>query len=140
MEEKTQLEKACYEVIGEKYNEYYSLLSKLLILNPDIIKNNDPRFSAQFTLVLFDDEIKDKTHIVCELIEYLNMNKIDKKNEINEVKKLLVLDPVLNITHKIITVLKKLNDPNYSKLMRKVTIKYHTQLYYNMEGYSKRRI
>ncbi|MGC9779403.1 MAG: hypothetical protein HZR80_09200 [Candidatus Heimdallarchaeota archaeon] len=140
MEEKTQLEEACYIVIGEKYNEYYSLLSKLLILNPGIIKNNDPRFLAQFTMVLFDDEIKDKSHIICELIDYMDMNKVDKKNELNIARKLLDLDPVLNKTNKIITTLKKLPDPDYSKLMKKVAIKYQTQLYYNMEGYGKRRI
>lgn len=140
MEDKTQLEKACFEVVGEKHSEYYSLLSRLLILNPEFIKNSDPRFSAQFTLVLFDDEIEDKSHIICELLDYMEMNKVGKAYELSDAKELLTLDPILKNTNNIITTLKNLPDPNYSELMRKVTIKYQHQMYYNMQGYTKRRI
>ena len=140
MEGKTQLEKACYEIVGEKFGEYYALLSRLLILNPELIRNNDPRFSAQFTLILFDEEIMDKSHVVCELLDYMELNKIGKAYELSDAKELLTIDPVLNNTKSIINTLKNLPDPNYTQLMRKVPIKYQHQLYYNMIRYSKRRI
>ncbi|MCK5182893.1 MAG: hypothetical protein KAQ95_01220 [Candidatus Heimdallarchaeota archaeon] len=38
MKEKTILESACFEILGENYDAYYELLGNLLLLNPDYIQ------------------------------------------------------------------------------------------------------
>lgn len=71
---KTLLENACIEVVGEKNEEYYQLLSNLLLLNYSFIQKNDSRLSAKVTAILFDDEFIDKSHLICEFIENAELN------------------------------------------------------------------
>jgi len=139
LKEKTQLEIACAEIIGDDTNQYYEILSNLLIMNPQLLKKGDTRLSAQFTSILFSDEVDDKAHLICSIIETID----DKSNDkyVEQAKQLLEIDPVLDITKQIIDKLKSLPDPNYSEIMRKVNIKHEMKMY--RKGYAsptRRRI
>lgn len=140
MDNKTQLEVACENALGENYSEYYEVLSELLVLNPNLLKENDTRFSAQLTFILFNDETKDKPQLVNELLES-NENRLKTKTEVIEhTKKLLDMDPEFIVTDKIIAELKKIDDPNYTELMRKVNTKYEMKMYFSGETTFRRRI
>lgn len=141
MKEKTPLETACNEILGEDYGQYYNVLSNILILNPNLVKENDPRLSAKVTSILFNEELKDKVHIICEYLENPELNINFSLTEIDYTKILLEMDPELINTSEIITFMKHLPDPNYSEIMRKVPIKYGARLYRSRnDGYTKRRI
>ena len=133
MKEKTQLEIACTEVVGDSTNQYYNILSNLLIMNPQLLKKNDTRLSAQFTSILFSDEAEDKAHLICSIIE--TIDKETKDQYVEQAKHLLEIDPVLDVTKQIIDKLKTLPDPNYSEIMRKVNIKNEIKLYRNRHGF-----
>ena len=139
MKERTQLEIACAEVVGDYTNQYYDLLSNLLIMNPHLLKDDDTRLTAQLTSILFSEEVEDKAHLICSIIE-----SIDTKSDdifVKQAKLLLEIDPVLDTTKQIIDKLKALPDTNYSEIMRKVNIhKHEMKLYRKGSGYVKRRI
>lgn len=139
MKERTQLEIACAEVVGDYTNQYYNLLSNLLIMNPHLLKDDDTRLTAQLTSILFSEEVEDKAHLICSIIE-----SIDTKSDdifVKQAKLLLEIDPVLDTTKQIIDKLKALPDTNYSEIMRKVNIhKHEMKLYRKGSGYVKRRI
>ena len=139
MKERTQLEIACAEVVGDYTNQYYDLLSNLLIMNPHLLKEDDTRLTAQLTSILFSEEVEDKAHLICSIIE-----SIDTKSDdifVKQAKLLLEIDPVLDTTKQIIDKLKALPDTNYSEIMRKVNIhKHEMKLYRKGSGYVKRRI
>ncbi|NHJ33494.1 MAG: hypothetical protein FK732_11595 [Asgard group archaeon] len=105
--EKTYLENACSEIIGKNYNNYYDILSNLLLLNPDFIQKSDPRLSAKVTAILFDDRLKEKPHLICEFIENPELNMEFNVQEIKYTKRLLDLDPELTNTSMIIDLLKQ---------------------------------
>ncbi len=107
MVEKTALEIACVEVVGETSKEYYQLLSNLLLLNFSFIQKNDPRLSAKVTAILFDDELTDKSHLICEFIENAELNKAFSKSDVEKTKKLLDRDPKLTNSILIADKLKK---------------------------------
>jgi len=138
MKEKTQLEIACEKVVGTETSQYYKLLSDLLIMNPHLLKNDDTRLSAQITSILFSNEIEDKAHLICSIIETIDVQSKDKYVE--QAKLLLEIDPVLDVTKQIVEKLKTMPDPNYSEIMRKVNIKHEMKLYRNRDGYVKSRI
>jgi hypothetical protein len=138
LKEKTQLEIACEEVVGTETNQYYSILSDLLIMNPHLLKDDDTRLSAQLTSILFSEEVEDKAHLICSIIETFDLQSKDKYVE--QAKSLLEIDPVLEITKQIIEKLKNLPDPNYSEIMRKVNIKHELKLYRDQAGYTKSKI
>lgn len=138
LKERTQLEIACAEVVGDYTNQYYNLLSNLLIKNPHLLKEDDVRLSAQFTSILFSDEVEDKAHLICSIIETIDTKSKDKF--VKHVKILLEIDPVLDITKQIVDKLKSLPDPNYSEIMRKVNIKHEMKIYRKGYGYVRRRI
>ncbi|MCE7745124.1 MAG: hypothetical protein GPJ52_08335 [Candidatus Heimdallarchaeota archaeon] len=139
MKERTQLEIACAEVVGDNTNQYYNLLSNLLIMNPHLLKEDDTRFTAQFTSILFSEEVEDKAHLICSVIETIDTKSEDKY--VKQAKLLLEIDPVLEITKQIIDKLKSLPDTNYSKIMRKVNIhKHEMKIFRRGSGYTKRRI
>ncbi|NHK30800.1 MAG: hypothetical protein FK730_05575 [Asgard group archaeon] len=140
MKEKTPLETACYEVMGENYGQYYNVLSNILILNPNLVKQNDSRLSAKVTSILFDEELIDKVHIICEYLENPELNINYSPTEIDYTKILLEMDPELNNTSEIIIFLKHLPNPKYSDIVKKVPIKHELKLYRHNEGYVKRRI
>ena len=139
MKERTQLEIACAEVVGDYTNQYYNLLSNLLIMNPHLLKDDDTRLTAQLTSILFSEEVEDKAHLVCCIVESIDTKSDDKF--VKQVKLLLEIDPVLDTTKQIIDKLKALPDTNYSEIMRKVNIhKHEMKLYRRRFGYAKRRI
>ena len=139
MKERTQLEIACAEVVGDYTNQYYDLLSNLLIMNPHLLKEDDTRLTAQLTSILFSEEVEDKAHLICSIIETIDAKSDDKF--MIQVKLLLEIDPVLDTTKQIIDKLKALPDTNYSEIMRKVNIhKHEMKLYRKGSGYVKRRI
>ena len=140
MKEKTPLEQACFDILGKDFEQYYNILSHLLILNPHLVRENDKRLSAKITSLLFNEEIKDKVHLICSFIENNELEFDFSKSEIEYTKLLLEADPELFNTSKIITYLKELPDPNYSEIMRKVPIKYSGKLYYQGETRTPRRI
>ncbi|MBN1329035.1 MAG: hypothetical protein JXA54_06135 [Candidatus Heimdallarchaeota archaeon] len=134
------LENACKEILGRNYEEYYHLLSNLLLLNVDLIKRNDQRLSAKVTSILFDNQISNKTHTICEYIEAADWEYNFQTKELEDAKKLLELDPELKITKEIINHLKRHSNQNYSEIMRKVDIKNEIKLYRNRDGYTRSRI
>ncbi len=139
MKERTQLEIACAEVVGDYTNQYYDLLSNLLIMNPHLLKKDDTRLTAQLTSILFSEEVEDKAHLICSIIETIDTKSDDKF--VKQVKFLLEIDPVLDTTKQIIDKLKALPDTNYSEIMRKVNIhKHEMKLYRSRDAYAKRRI
>ena len=139
MKEKTQLEIACAEVVGDNNNQYYDILSNLLIKNPNLLKEDDTRFSAQLTSILFSEETEDKAHLICRIIETVDAKSTDKY--VKQAKLLLEIDPVLDVTKQILEKLKSMPDPNYSEIMRKVNIKHEMKIYRNGYAYTtKRRI
>jgi len=139
LKERTQLEIACAEVVGDYTNQYYDLLSNLLIMNPHLLKEDDTRLTAQLTSILFSEEVEDKAHLICSIIETIDAKSDDKF--MIQVKLLLEIDPVLDTTKQIIDKLKALPDTNYSEIMRKVNIhKHEMKLYRKGSGYVKRRI
>ena len=138
MKEKTQLEIACAEIVGDETNQYYDILSEMLIMNPHLLKKDDTRLSAQLTSILFNDEIEDKAHLICRIIETIDTKSSDKFVE--NAKHLLEIDPVLEVTKQIIDKLKTFSDPNYSEIMRKVNIKQEMKIYRRGYGYTKSRI
>ncbi|HUT82838.1 MAG TPA: hypothetical protein VMZ29_16700 [Candidatus Bathyarchaeia archaeon] len=140
MSNKSPLETACREILGEKYEQYYDLLSNLLLLNIDIIKRNDERLSAKVTSILFDDQITNKTHIICEYIEAADWNYNFRPSELENTKKLLELDPDLKTSTKIINHLREQSDQNYSEIMRKVDVKQEIKLYRSRTGFTSSRI
>lgn len=140
LKKKTPLETACFEILGNDSEQYYNILSRLLILNPHFIRKNDKRLSAKITSLLFTEEIKDKVHLICLFIENDKMKSDFSQSEIELAKLLLETDPELSTTNKIISHLKELPDPNYSEIMRKVPIKHSQKLYYHGESASRRRI
>ncbi|MCF2143221.1 MAG: hypothetical protein K9W42_05925 [Candidatus Heimdallarchaeota archaeon] len=140
MAKKTNLELACEKVLGKEAKQIYFLLSELLILNPRILKKNDTRFSAQLTLILFDDKIEDKVSLICQLIDENEYNLKTNIEVIDLTKSLLELDPDLEKTKAVINELKNMGDPNYSQIMRKVDIKHSMKLYFMGESYTPRRI
>lgn len=139
MKERTQLEMACAEVVGDYTNQYYDLLSNLLIMNPHLLKEDDTRLTAQLTSILFSEEVEDKAHLICSIIETIDTKSDDKF--VKQAKLLLEIDPVLDTTKQIIDKLKALPDTNYSEIMRKVNVhKHEMKLYRRGSGYTKRRI
>ena len=102
----TPLESACKKVIGNEYMEYYNLLGNLLLLNYDLIKKSDQRLSAKVTAIIFDEELRDKSHLICLFLENSEMNVSFSTNDIENTKKLLELDPQLDNTQKIIDAIK----------------------------------
>ena len=121
MKEKSQLEIACAEIVGDETNQYYDILSDMLIMNPHLLKKDDTRLSAQFTSILFSDEVEDKAHLICSIIETIDTKSEDKY--VKQAKLLLEIDPVLEITKQIVDKLKSFPVPNYSEIMRKVNNK-----------------
>lgn len=107
MAEKTALEIACIEVVGENSKEYYQILSNLLLLNFSYIQKNDSRLSAKVTAILFDDELTDKSHLICEFIENAELNIAFSKSDLEKTKKLLDIDPKLTNSLLIVNKLKK---------------------------------
>jgi hypothetical protein len=140
LKEKTPLETACNEIMGEDFGQYYNVLSNILILNHNLVKQNDSRLSAKVTSILFDEELEDKVHIICEFLENPELNINYSPTEIDYTKILLEMDPELLNTSEIITFLKHLPKTNYSEIMKKVPIKHELKLYRHREGYVKRRI
>jgi hypothetical protein len=140
LKEKTPLELACFEILGEDISQYYNVLSNLLILNPHLIRENDKRLSAKITSILFDKELIDKPHLICDYLNNAEFSVDFSLIEIDYTKILLDMDPELIITEKIVEFLKQLPDQNYSEIMRKVPIKRELKLYRHREGYFKRRI
>ena len=100
MKEKTQLEVACAEVAGDNNNQFYGLLSNLLIMNPHLLKEDDTRLTAQLTSILFSEEVEDKAHLICSIIETIDAKSDDKF--VKQAKRLLEIDPVLDTTKQII--------------------------------------
>ena len=140
MKKDTPLETACYEVLGDNAEQFYDVLSQLIILNPQFVRKDDNRLSAKLSSLLFNDGISDKVHQICVFLESDKLDKVFNKIEIENTETLLRMDPELKITKEIIAVLKKLPDPNYSEIMRKVPIKHSQKLYYQGETGSRRRI
>ncbi|MBY8993934.1 MAG: hypothetical protein KGD59_05240 [Candidatus Heimdallarchaeota archaeon] len=139
MKERTQLEIACAEVVGDYTNQYYNLLSNLLIMNPHLLKEDDTRLTAQLTSILFSEEVEDKAHLICSIIETIDTKSDDKF--VKQAKLLLEIDPVLDTTKQIIDKLKTLPDTNYSEIMRKVNIhKHEMKIFRRGYGYTKRRV
>ncbi|NHJ87684.1 MAG: hypothetical protein FK734_19640 [Asgard group archaeon] len=134
MKNQTPLEKACNEILGETYQTYYDILSNLLLLNSNLIKKDDSRLTAKITLALFDDEIVDKPHVICEFINQSEMERDAKSTDIVHAKDLLDVDPELINTIKIIDALKRLPDPNYTEIMRKVKIHNELRMYREAPG------
>jgi len=125
--------------VGKEAKQFYLLLSELLILNPKILKN-DTRFSAQLTLILFDDRIENKVSLLCNLIDENEYNLKTNVEVIDYTKSLLMLDPQLEKTKAIIAELRNLGDADYNQIMRKVKIKHSMKLYYSDESYIPRRV
>ena len=114
MEEKTPLEKACEDILGEEYTEHYKILSNLLLLNYQFIEKNDPRLSAKITVILFGDSDIDKVHYICENIENAELNREFTQFDLKFAKKLLDFDPELKNTLRIIEKLKDtIKDENF---------------------------
>ena len=108
-------------------------------MNPHLLKDNDTRLTAQLTSILFSEEVEDKAHLICSIIETIDTKSDDKYVKLT--KLLLEIDPVLDTTKQIIDKLKALPDTNYSEIMRKVNIhKHEKKLYRRGYGYVKRRI
>ncbi len=122
MKKKTPLETACVKVLGENAEQYYNILSYLLILNPKFVRKNDKRLSAKITSLLFNETIKDKVHLICLLIENDKMERVFNQSEIEYTKLLLKTDTELSTTNKIISCLKELLNQNYSEIMIKVPV------------------
>jgi hypothetical protein len=110
--EGTPLEKACKLIVGEKFSEYYDLLGDLLLLNYQFAEKEDPRLSAKITSILFDNGLRDKAHLICLYLENPEINVGFTDKEIKITKKLLNLDPELNMTQKIIDTI--INDKSVS--------------------------
>ncbi len=140
MKKETPLEIACINALGDGAEQYYNILSQLLILNPEFVQKNDKRLSAKISSLLFNETIKDKVHLICLFLENDKMERDFTQSEIDYTKLLLETDPELNTTNKIISCLKELPNPNYSEIMRKVPIKHSQKLYYQGETGSRRRI
>ncbi|MFW9922666.1 MAG: hypothetical protein ACFFDW_05165 [Candidatus Thorarchaeota archaeon] len=134
----TPLEQACNEIMGEKKAQYYEILSNLLLLNSKFIQKDDKRISAKVTRILIDKNIEDKSHLLCCLIESSEIEDVNIA-EINQLKKLLDLDPNLINTESIITLIKRFPNPNYTEIMRKVDIKNELKLYRNRDAPPSRR-
>lgn len=139
MKKETPLEIACFEVLGYNAEQYYNILSQLLILNPQFVRKNDKRLSAKITSLLFNETIKDKVHLICLFLENDKIERDFSQSEIEYTKLLLDIDPELSITNKVISYLKELPDPNYSEIMRKVPIKRSKKLYYLGESGLRRQ-
>ena len=108
-------------------------------MNPHLLKDDDTRLTAQLTSILFSEEVEDKAHLICSIIETIDTKSDDKF--VKFAKHLLEIDPVLDTTKQIIDKLKALPDTNYSEIMRKVNIhKHEMKLYRRGSGYTKRRI
>lgn len=121
MKEKSQLEIACAEIVGDETNQYYDILSDMLIMNPHLLKKDDTRLSAQLTSILFSEEVDDKVHLICSIIETIDSKSEDKT--VKQAKHLLEIDPVLDITKQIVEILRSFPVSDYSEIMRKVNIK-----------------
>jgi hypothetical protein len=100
--EGTPLEKACKLITGDKFEDYYNLLGNILLLNFNNIKDDDPRLSAKVTSILFDNGLRDKAHLICLYLENPEINIGFNEKETETTKKLLNLDPELNMTQKIV--------------------------------------
>ena len=140
LDKATPLETACNKVLDDNAEEYYDILSQLIILNPQFVRKDDNRLSAKLSSLLFNDGFPDKVHQICVFLENDKLDKVFNETEIKNTEALLRIDPELKITMKIIAVLKELPDPNYSEIMRKVPIKHSQKLYYQGETGSRRRI
>ncbi|MCK5047155.1 MAG: hypothetical protein KAS22_11285 [Candidatus Heimdallarchaeota archaeon] len=105
--EKTLLEFACSEILRENYKDFYDILSNLLLLNPDFIQENDPRLSAKITAILFDDDLLEKPHLICQFIENPELDVKFTASELDYTKKLLKIDPELIITDKIVDIIQQ---------------------------------
>ncbi|NHJ49104.1 MAG: hypothetical protein FK733_15055 [Asgard group archaeon] len=142
MKRKTPLEMACNDILGEDISQFYNVLSNLLLLNPDFIRENDKRLSAKVTSILFDDEIDDKPHVICEYLDNSEFNVNFTPTEIDYAKILLEMDPELATTGEIVSSLKNQDDQSYSEIMRKVPIKKELRLYRTAvrDGFVRRRI
>jgi len=124
VKKETPLEIACINALGDGAEQYYGILSQLLILNPEFVQKNDKRLSAKISSLLFDDYIRDKVHLICLLIENDEMDQIFSRSDIDNTKLLLKIDPELISTNKIISYLKALSGQNYSEIIRKVPIEH----------------
>ena len=107
LKEKTPLENACLGVLGKDYKEYYEIFANLLLLNPEFVQKNDPRLTAKITAILFDNELLDKPHLICQFIDNPELEVKFTDSELNNTKKLLRIDPELINTNKIIEILKQ---------------------------------
>lgn len=117
--EKTLLEFACSEILWENYKDFYNIFSNLLLLNPDFIQENDPRLSAKITAILFDDDLLEKPHLICQFIENPELDVKFTASELAYTKKLLKIDPELIITDKIIDIIQqKIITEDFGKLLR----------------------
>jgi len=124
VKKETPLEIACFEVLGEEAEEYYKILSRLLILNPQFVEKDDNRLSAKISSILFNDDIQDKVHLMCSLIENDGLDYFFSKGEVLLTKLLLNTDPGLSITIEIIAHLKAIPGHNYSEIVQKVPTKH----------------
>jgi len=124
VKKETPLEIACINTLEDGAEQYYGILSQLLILNPEFVQKNDKRLSAKISSLLFDDYIRDKVHLICLLIENDEMDQIFSRSDIDNTKLLLKIDPELISTNKIISYLKALSGQNYSEIIRKVPIEH----------------
>lgn len=122
MQKETPLETACFNVLGDGAEQYYNILSQLLILNPQFVQKNDKRLSAKISSLLFNDNIQDKVHLICLLIENDGMDQFFTRADIDNTKSLLKIDPELSTTNKIISYLKALSGQQYSEIIQKVPI------------------
>lgn len=124
LKEKTPLETACFKILGNDFGQFYTILSHLLILNPQFVMKNDSRLSAKISSLFFNDDIQDKVHLICLLLENDKLDQIFTQSDIDYTKLLLDIDPELSSTNKIISYLKSLSGHKYSEIVQKVPIKH----------------
>jgi hypothetical protein len=109
----------CSDILGEDYKDYYEILSNLLLLNPEFLQKNDPRLSAKVTAILFDDELLEKPHLICQFIENSELNVKFTASDLDYTKQLLRKDPKLIIVSRIIETLKqKVVTKDFGNLLR----------------------
>ena len=101
-----------------------------MLLNPEFIQKNDPRLSAKITAILFDDELLEKSHLICQFLENPDLDVKVTATELAYTKKLLRIDPELIITNKIIDIIQqKIITEYFGKLLR-------TNIRWDIENFS----
>jgi len=137
---KSNLELACEQALGERSKGFHHLLSELLLLNPHAFDKNDERFTAQFTIILFDNSFENKIGLICSLIDENECNLKTKLEVINHAKSLLGLDPGLEYTRKILNELKELGDLQYKPIKERVANDSRLKQFLAVESYSRRKL